>query len=504
MNAIQDLFKNEIRLPSPPAIVLRILQAVRRDGSSFGELSEIISSDPALTIRVLKVANSSFYALPYQVDSLKKALSLMGFNALKNIALSFVIVDGLRGDNAAGFDLDFFWRRAITAAVGAELLAPIVRHATDDAFVTALLQDIGIIVLNSCRAADYSRVLAERQTSRKPVVTIEKEILGYDHQEVGAEVLKRWGLPETISGPIRYHHANGDTPAAYRTSSGILFVSDRVASGYYGRDRKRRLAMAGQALRSRFDVDEDTTEGYIGAVADKSLEVLTSFDLDPGRLIPYSQILQEANEELNKLNLTYEQLVTELTHAKERAERLADELTTANARLQALVSRDGLTGLFNHQHFQEVMDRELSGAKRYKRHLSLIMFDIDRFKVVNDTYGHQCGDVILKSISAVVRKLIRACDTAARYGGEEFSLILPETAPQGALILAERLRHAVECLETTASGHRIGVTISLGVATYAPGTGACRKATLIDAADKALYRSKADGRNRVCFGECQA
>ena len=162
---------------------------------------------------------------------------------------------------------------------------------------------------------------------------------------------------------------------------------------------------------------------------------------------PFSQLLQEANEELRRLNLSYEQLVMEFKQAKEKAERLAGELMEANTKLRELAFRDGLTGLYNHRYFQELMTLDMSSTVRYGSVLSLMMFDIDHFKLVNDTYGHPGGDLILRKLATLVQESMRTSDVVARYGGEEFAVILPMTDAGGCKVFAERLRRKVEQME---------------------------------------------------------
>ena len=232
-------------------------------------------------------------------------------------------------------------------------------------------------------------------------------------------------------------------------------------------------------------------------MADKSIEIFSSFEIAPGNMKPFSQLLQEANEELSRLNLSYEQLAMELKQAKERAEKLAHELKGANEQLRELALRDGLTGLYNHRHFLAVLDKEVERATRYKRPFSLILFDLDHFKQVNDTHGHVRGDIVLKAISALVQKKVRLSDVVARYGGEEYVVVLPETDIQGAVKLAERLRRDVEKAVIAARNITIRVTISLGITAYTPGTIIKSNADVIDAADKALYHSKNTGRNKL-------
>ena len=119
MNSIQQQIKTGLKLPSPPAIAVRILEAINDDQSSYDELGKIISADPALASRILQTANSPFYGLPSKVDSIERATAVLGCNALKNIALSFVIAKELMSASQDAFDFDFFWKRSVTAAVSA-------------------------------------------------------------------------------------------------------------------------------------------------------------------------------------------------------------------------------------------------------------------------------------------------------------------------------------------------------------------------------------------------
>jgi diguanylate cyclase (GGDEF)-like protein len=169
----------------------------------------------------------------------------------------------------------------------------------------------------------------------------------------------------------------------------------------------------------------------------------------------------------------------------------------ADQRLLELATTDALTGLCNRGMFNREVVKEFDRARRYKRELSLVIFDIDHFKKFNDNYGHQHGDFVLKEIGRLVHLNQRSNDISSRYGGEEFALLLPETVMDGALINAERLRQSVAENNFTKGENSCQVTISLGIATQEPSMDGCDD--LIRLADKALYHSKAEGRNRVSF-----
>jgi len=167
-----------------------------------------------------------------------------------------------------------------------------------------------------------------------------------------------------------------------------------------------------------------------------------------------------------------------------------------NTRLFTLATTDGLTGACTIRYFRTLLENEYSRSLRFKHQLSLILSDIDHFKKVNDTYGHQTGDLILRDVSSALRKGCRDIDVVGRYGGEEFIIMLPETPRDSALVLAERLRKEIERhVSKDADGKQYRVTISMGVSSL---TGKESQEELIKLADTALYKAKETGRNRVC------
>lgn len=176
----------------------------------------------------------------------------------------------------------------------------------------------------------------------------------------------------------------------------------------------------------------------------------------------------------------------------------------AVAKIKELVITDDLTGLYNSRYFFEQVEYEVERAKRYPSTVSLVFFDLDRFKDVNDTYGHLVGSRLLSEVGAIVRNTIRKTDKAARYGGDEYVIILPQTEKAGARILAFKLQEALEKQEFLSNtGERLTVTGSFGVASFPDD--ALSSSELINVADEAMYHVKASGRNGVCVaGSCDS
>lgn len=189
------------------------------------------------------------------------------------------------------------------------------------------------------------------------------------------------------------------------------------------------------------------------------------------------------------------QLVANLSANALETAILFESMKTAQEYFEEMAIRDGLTKLYNHRYFYNRLEEEFSRASRYNIPLSLVFFDIDDFKRVNDNYGHSHGDTVLREVGKLMKSVARASDVPARYGGEEFAIVLPNTTSEGALEVATRLssmirEHRFECL----NGEQI--TISSGTSTFI-GKGAQSYGQLVRLADKAMYKAKLQGKDRV-------
>jgi diguanylate cyclase (GGDEF)-like protein len=189
------------------------------------------------------------------------------------------------------------------------------------------------------------------------------------------------------------------------------------------------------------------------------------------------------------------------TASQQRVDEYIAEMERMNRRLEELSVRDPLTGLYNRRYVGDRLAHEFQRSLRHDRPLAVLMVDIDHFKTVNDTYGHQVGDEVLRSVALMLVNQTRATDVTARYGGEEFLAVLPETDAAGAARVAEKLREAVAVAPLyraqTPKGEQFAVhcTVSIGVAAYHPGI--IDPNVIVQAADAALYAAKAAGRNRA-------
>ena len=213
---------------------------------------------------------------------------------------------------------------------------------------------------------------------------------------------------------------------------------------------------------------------------------------------PRNDEIGKLGKAFNIMHNTIKRQISELNahrdHLEQEVRARTKDLEEANKKLDLISKTDELTGLPNRRDMHETITNEIGRSRRTGKPFCFIFIDIDHFKHINDTYGHACGDLILKSVSQTIRTLLRKYDVFARYGGEEFLTLLPETDLEGAAAVAERFRQKIERMTVRYADFTIKVTITLGVSRYDERLGADRS---IQMADKALYAGKESGRNRV-------
>jgi putative nucleotidyltransferase with HDIG domain len=230
-----ELILSRIRtLPTLPTIIYKLLRLIESPTSTATELSETISKDQALTARVLKLVNSSFYALRSEVLKVSHATTLLGFAAVKNLALGLSVVDMFGRSQEGGLDADAFWEHALGCATCARLIAERVRYVpAEEAFVAGLLHDIGKLILNDYFHTELDSALQLARDEMLPLPRAEHRIFRTDHAEVGAELACHWSLPRKLWSSIRGHHAyrEGDTLTNIIYLSNLLTKVKQIGSG---------------------------------------------------------------------------------------------------------------------------------------------------------------------------------------------------------------------------------------------------------------------------------
>lgn len=467
-------------------IALQIVKEALRPEASPVSLARLAEQDPAFALRVIAVVNSAAFGITRRVNDVKQAASLLGVRGLRSLGLSLALSDmvpvGKEGQVLLGNSL----RRAIAAQLVAERFG---ERDRDEYFTAGLFLEVGLLA----RAREELETAA--QVARAPAndrVLFERAFGGEDHPTRGAKLAEAFHLPEATIEAIRRHH-DPDPPSTIVGK--VTWLAERIAGVWEGGDVTQARAIALEGFL-RLGLDDDDLTRVVQRLPELVTAAGGAFDRDVGAQKSYETLMIDVNRGLVELTHSYETVVRRLEVLLKEKEELTRKLADANDQLDRLARTDALTGLANKRALEQALHRDLARADRDRTNLAVAIADVDHFKRVNDTYGHQVGDMVLARIAHLLGANVRTGDLATRYGGEEFVLILPGSNAFGAKLAAERIRKVIE--QTVLEGPRgpFHVTASFGVAAVCgPGCGSMRD--LIERADAALYAAKRTGRNRV-------
>ncbi len=627
--------KDSGQLPSPSGVGLRILCLTQEDNWAIDELVGAIQTDPALTGRILRLANSSRSGSREAIGTVQDASLRLGIRSVTNLALGFTLVAGNRSGRCPAFDYEAYWSDSLARAVSAEALSRALhRSIPTEAFTCALLSRVGELALASVHPTAYSEILQQYARSpRQSLRALETERFAIDSREVSLAMIADWGLPDSFFEAIG-HFELPDGETSVKSTKGqelmsVLRLARTIASfctcnpkkqvdlwpametvryelnmnaadfsrfckalgkswAEWGRtlqvvtttlpslEHIERISVHARARETTSGAETDEADVFrplrILAVDDEAIslrllesalkkvghEVVTAkngkealaltLEWNPhivisdwmmpemdgiglckalrraqlsGRAV-YFLLLTGRGEEDRvveafesgiddyvvkpfnpKILLARVRAGLRLVNLREQVEkeqRIQSEATSKLGvmarKLSNAASTDPLTGIPNRRYGMQRLQEEWEMWKRKGQNLALVMADVDHFKKVNDTYGHDVGDLVLRQIAEVMRRTVRSMDTVARIGGEEFLVVCPDTDIDGAVDCAERIRKAIEEHSVDTAHFTGGVTLSVGVAAIHRGLHSVDE--LLKLADSAVYRAKDAGRNRVC------
>jgi diguanylate cyclase (GGDEF)-like protein len=471
-------------LPSLPAIAVQVLDLAQKPEVDIAEIARIISKDPALSGKILRTVNSSFYGRSQAVSTISHSLVILGLQSVKTLVLGFSLVTTLTKNKPKGFKHLIYWKRSIYAATAARTLAAKINLVQqEEAFLGALLMDIGMLVLDQVLGDEYGEICGN-VPHHSDLADVERDALQMTHAEAGGILAEQWKLPPLLAVPLANHHsAEQVQDAALRKLAELIHLSGHCADVFVDSAPAPAIAEVRRLCFDRYNLSEPDVDLLLGEIGKRTREVASLFEINIGTAAEYDSILKKANEALVEITL--------------KSQRQATTLARENIKLQQAATTDGLTGLANRARFDQFITEAFTAAQKSRQPLALLLLDLDKFKQINDQFGHPAGDAVLRHLGRLFRSAARPQDLAARYGGEEIALVLREAPRQAAATLAETIRRALAARPVAHGNIIIPVTASVGVSCYDPAIPFANVAQFIKAADLALYNAKHSGRNCV-------
>ncbi|MDB5321317.1 MAG: hypothetical protein JWN40_2948, partial [Phycisphaerales bacterium] len=300
-------------LPSLPAIAMEVLNLAQSDEVDIAEIARIISRDPALSGKILRTVNSSFYGRSQSVSQVSQALVILGLQSVKTLVLGFSLVGNLQQQQKSksktkGFNHIDYWRRSIYAATAAKTLAGKTQMVqAEECFLAALLQDIGMLVLNQVIPAEYGAVIA-KAAAHRDLAALEGEALGATHAEVTGFLADQWKLPPLLSMPMRHHHdPQAVADAQLRKLADVGYVAGLCADVYVDENPTGALAEVRTYCTDRFKMSEAECDAMLSEIGKRTKEIAPLFEIKLDRASDFDDVLKQANEALVELTLRTQQ-----------------------------------------------------------------------------------------------------------------------------------------------------------------------------------------------------
>lgn len=271
-------------LPSPPGVAAQIIELTQTVNSDIETLAEVVSMDPVLSAKIIRMANSSLYMRRVEAVNVQQAVTMFGWTGTLNIALSFSLVSSVQDDNATGLDYELFWKRSLATAVACRKLGEITGYTLrEELFLPGLLQDIGMLAIDKAIPGVYAD-LDETQQNHKKVCQREKSKIHCDHADVGAWLLSSWRIPEKVTRLIAISHGDGVEEQTELDEKLVKCIihSGMMADCIYCDEEYKDYMAAADIAEKEFDLDITDFLSLIGKLTEEYQELAALFDVDAG------------------------------------------------------------------------------------------------------------------------------------------------------------------------------------------------------------------------------
>ncbi|MBX2879957.1 MAG: GGDEF domain-containing protein [Granulosicoccus sp.] len=482
-------------LPTPPGIAAQLIDLAQSDDTDFDKVEALVKLDPAITVKLLRLANSSFYSRGRKIENLRQAIGQFGLNGTLIIALTFSLVK-VPQKNKTGLNHNLYWLRALASAIICRRLSQLCAAGAQESFYLAgLLQDIGILVLDAVVPELYED-LADFPSNHQTLSEAEEAAVGINHSDVGAWLLEHWKFPQLyVDATAASHSLQHDT-----VDSEIPLLGTCVAISSYLADLWVMSTVTlpqevGPIISNQLELDDEIIRQLVQDVQSEISDVAELFDLTLMDDTQAALLLTQARDAFTLRSLSTEQALSQVN-------RRVKTLEQHTAVLEHKLDFDELTGVHSRTYAYKLLDNLFPQADQHQSPISLIFVDLDDFKKINDQHGHSVGDKTLRWAAQTLKKAIRTEDVVARAGGEEFLIVLSDTGYVNASNICDRLINLLSSRTLVIDDNlEIHVTASIGLSVHGETTQFKDIYSLIDSADMACYKAKTGGKNRWVFAE---
>jgi diguanylate cyclase (GGDEF)-like protein len=494
------------RMPTNPEVATRIIQLVDSPDSGLTDFAKVIQTDPALAVRLLRMANSPMFAQRERVTRIERAVLVLGLRRVKTISLGFELVGHLDQIGGAPFDMKVFWQHCLLrACLGRSIADAVLSGFEEEAFLVGLLQECGVLLLAQVLGPNYTGAYGSSALSPTAFYAFEKTSCPYTHVEAIAVMASEWRLPDTIATPLASHHQHvfpdRDSPeTVWLSAISYLLGTLRFCDGLVVDPSEEKLRSFPE---SALGLNDAAWAHVVKRAADEYGQLSTLYQDKLPEGTDVTELLSVANRQLAALANESETQLLSTQAEQEKLQKDRRVLAEALRGYREQAAIDPLTGALNRGALTEAVRRAVEENHRSRRSAGVLFVDLDDFKKLNDEHGHDVGDKVLKTAALLLAQQVGYKGSIGRYGGEEFVAVLNDLTPEATCELGERIVRAFRALDVGSLGGKGPVTCSVG-AIWSDNLPVRSVEELVAAADKLMYRAKREGKNGCCFAVLRA
>lgn len=443
------------RLPTLPAVAMRVIEQTNKDNVSMKALAETIQNDQALAAKVLRTVNSSLFGLRQKCSSINQAIVMLGLSAVKTIALGFTLVGAIKDACGEEFDLSDHWRRGLYTAIAGKLIANHARLPNaEECFLGGLLQDVGVIALQQALGEEYLDIIRSAAGDHRALVKIELERLQTQHADIGAMLVSRWKLPDSLVMPVKYHERPTAAPQEHLRTCRAVGLGNIAADLLCSPEPAEHLRKFYKNAEQWFGLNNVQSDEVLALITQQTREAATLLSVQTGQVADAKAVIEAARKQLAEMEIP------------DTGDPFAGQSGTPDAD-----GTDELTGAASREKFERTLIAAFEQARAGAVPLSVALFDLDDFEQIHRDFGADaCDNILIAMAGRIARAYAGARPLVCRYSDHAFGVVLPRTDRFTAVRLTEAARQTISKSPVKLIAGRAGappeviVTASVGLA----------------------------------------
>jgi len=489
-------------LPTTVAVAMKFVELGKNPEAEPADYAKVIEADSSLSSKVLALANSPWFGIRNKVTSVRMAVNLLGLGTVRTLAISYCVA-GLHNElKLTPEESRRFWEGSLCKAVAAkQFVRNFDEKSADEAFIGGMFQDFALPVMYSIAKDEMLAMLEDSQLTGAMQLEKERELFHLDHNEIGRILAQKLDLPDCFVDAVAFHHNRDQLTELMeneRVGEAIYVASlfPHVLNVWNQADAESLCAY----VDARLGGQDHASVSFLASVQEEFNTVYHYFENTDAPANRLAELMVEAAREQADNTTHLVRTVQQLMQEAACMGLEMHQLIKSQSQLEDKATRDPLTGLLNREGFTREAEEKLCKAARYTLPTAVLYVDLDNFKPVNDTLGHEFGDRALKAVAAQMSESVRQHDLVGRLGGDEFALLLYDCREPDAQAIARRILQAIATQPVGRGKRSVQVTASMGLLYLEASSEMHPLETLLRAADKLMYRAKQAGGNRT---ECR-